>query len=128
MTAIRNSSETQREQPLRVDLVDDQHADWDKVLAELDRRYLMLEGEWLSARQSVLVARRGEQLAGHLAFHIEPTCDLREDAPAVDAELDAIDVKPGFCEREVKQLLLNAAVARAAMLRCHRLIGFDAGR
>ncbi len=124
MTATRNYSETPRNPTLRVDLIDDQHADWEKVLAALDRSYLMLEGEWLSARQSVLVARRGEEFAGHLAFHIEPTCDLREDSSAVDAELDLLDVNPGFCEGEVKQALLNAAVARAAMLRCQRLIGF----
>ncbi len=104
------------------------YADWDKVLAELDRRYLMLEGDWLSARQTVLVARQGEQLAGSLCFHIEPKNTLSEQTPCVDAELDTLDVKPGFCEREVKQLLVNAAVARAAMLRCHRLIGFDASR
>jgi hypothetical protein len=101
---------------VRVDLMDHHHRDWQHVLASLKRRgvgeKLMLRDGYLSARQSLLVARAGKKVVGHLCFH-----------GCVEARLDALDVQPGFGKREVSDLLIFAAQKRASMLRCARVVG-----
>ena len=114
---------------LRVDLIDHDHDDWLQVLASLAKQRskggLMLNAGYLSARQSLLVARTGKTVVGHLCFHVVPRpSDGGKPHGCVEAHLDVLHVRPGFEKDEVIQLLVFAAEKRASILRCSRLVGF----
>ena len=116
--------------PVRVDLMDHDHRDWPHVLASLNRRghqgALMLEDGYLSTRQSLLVARAGKTVVGHLCFHVEPVAaKWSEFHGCVEARLDALSVRPGFGNREVTDLLIVAAKKRASVLRCACVVGLN---
>jgi hypothetical protein len=115
----------------RVDLVDSWHKDWPRVLrfvdAQGDRASLRLEdGEWLSARQNLLVAFVGDQPAGHVCFHVEPAQRAeRSQRACVEAKLDSYGLDPRFCGQGIERDLRKAALDRANTLRCEKLHGFD---
>ena len=124
----KRSTNRGQNNPLRVELIDHDHTDWPHVLASLDRiglrDDLMLQDGYLSARQSLLVARTGKTMAGHLCFHVEPLPSRRSDGRgSVAAYLDVLRVRPGFSKKEVTDLLLFAAQERASLLSCSRLMG-----
>lgn len=114
----------------RVELVDNAHRDWQRVLDLVDRlgRRDMLrvdEAGWLSARQSVFAAfvegesgKTGEP-AGLLCFHV---CPSGRD---VEAHLDALEVTETQQSDEVGPALRDAAVRRAKTLNCARFKGID---
>ena len=131
MTTKRNARQGQDDsarREVRIDLIDNDHDDWHRVLASMDGKRskgaLMLNDGFLSARQSLLVARAGEKVVGHLCFHVEPLVSKgTSESGCVEARVDALEVQPGFGEKEVKDLLMVAARKRASLLRCARLIG-----
>jgi hypothetical protein len=119
---------------LRVQLVDSWHKQWATVLGDMDRLgkrgALMLDSDgWLSSRQCVLVAFDRDNVAVHLVFRIEPMIAQHLDEATakryVEARLDDVGVRPGFGERQVRDLLVEAAKRYATSLRCQRLVGFD---
>jgi len=114
----------------RVELVDNAHADWQRVLDLVDRlgRRDMLcvdEAGWLSARQSVFAAFvKGESgktdtPAGLLCFHVHPS------GRDVEAHLDALEVTETKQGEAVGPALRDAAVRRAKTLNCARFKGID---
>ena len=125
----RKNTKRRRADALRVDLIDHDHSDWPQVLASLDRvglrDDLMLRDGYLSARQSLLVARNGKTVAGHLCFHVEPLPPKRsgERGTVVEARLDVLRIRPGFAKKEVTDLLVFAAERRASLLRCAGVVG-----
>jgi len=113
---------------VRIDLMDHDHPDWQRVLASLKRRgageKLMLEDGYLSARQTLLVARAGKKVVGHLCFHVEPVGAKWSGLQgSVEARLDALSVHAGFGKQEVADLLIFAAKKRASVLRCTGVAG-----
>jgi hypothetical protein len=124
-----------QEDPVRIDLMDHDHTDWHKVLASLDQRgvrnQLMLQDGFLSARQSLFVARAGETVVGHLCFHVAPLPAKHSEGHGVEARLDVLDIRPGFGSEEVRgevrDLLVVAAKKRASLLRCAGVVGLGTG-
>ena len=115
----------------RVDLVDSWHKDWPNVLRAVDeygsRASLHLDDEgWLSARQNLLVAFVNNQPAAHVCFHVEPAQRESKKARAcVEAKLDSYGIDPRFCGHGIEHDLRKAALDRANMLKCQKLLGFD---
>jgi predicted N-acetyltransferase YhbS len=113
---------------LRIEPVDNWHAQWGNVLAEIElagqRQALSIDLDgWLSARQVLLVAFNETQVAGHICFGITPISDEGGQV-IVQAHLDAFGVKPGFETLEIGPALKQAAQQRAEALKCSRFIGF----
>ena len=115
----------------RVDLVDNWHKDWPKVLRAVgtygDRASLYVDEDgWLSARQNLLVAFVDDQPAAHVCFHVEPAHPEGDaDGPCVDAQLDSYGIDPKFCGHGIEHELRKAALQRASTLKCRKLHGFD---
>lgn len=116
----------------RIDLVDNWHKDWPKVLSALKSHgacaalHVDADG-WLSARQNLLVAFVGDEPAAHVCFHVEPA--HRQGPPSnrgcVEAKLDSYGIDPKFCGQGIEPHLRSAALARASTLKCRKLHGFD---
>ncbi|MGB7159089.1 MAG: GNAT family N-acetyltransferase [Tepidisphaeraceae bacterium] len=115
----------------RVDLVDNWHRDWPKVLRAVEkqgeRASLHVDPNgWLSARQNLLVAFVDDEPAAHVCFHVEPA--LREPMSkraCVEARLDSYGIDPKFCGHGIEHALRKAALDRAKALKCKQLHGFD---
>ena len=108
---------------LRIEPVDNWHVAWKKVLAHVekhgDAKKLAVDADgWLSARQVLLVAFVGQQVAAHVCFSVAPgkTC--------IEAKLQTHGIVPGFCGRGIESQLYRAALERAESLRCEKLRGF----
>jgi ribosomal protein S18 acetylase RimI-like enzyme len=88
----------------------EKHGDADKLQIDDDG--------WLSARQVLIVAFAGDQIAAHLCFSVAAgkTC--------IEAKLDNHAVAPKFRGRGIEPRLHRAAVERAASLGCEKLKGF----
>jgi len=122
-------------QGMRVELIDQWHRAWEKVLARVDdlgqRQRIGVDADgWLAARQNLLAAFVGDKPAGHLCFRVEPVCRdgqvvVDRGRPVVAAQVEAVDVYPGFSDGEVRKLLKDAAVRRARDLRCGEVRGLD---
>ena len=113
---------------LRIEPVDNWHAQWPAVLSAIEaaghRQALAVDMDgWLSARQVLLVAFNEQEIAGHLCFRIVPAADAAGHV-FVQARLDAFGVKPGFEKLEIDLALKSAAQQRASALKCSRCIGF----
>ena len=113
---------------LRIEPVDNWHAQWPAVLAAIEaagqRQALAVDLDgWLSARQVLLVAFNDAEVAGHLCFRIMPIADDSGQV-VVQARLDAFGVKPGFEKLEIDVALKSAAQQRAGALKCSRFVGF----
>jgi hypothetical protein len=113
---------------LRIELVDNWHAQWPAVLSAIEsagqRDALTVDMDgWLSARQVLLVAFSEHQVAGHLCFRIVPVADAAGHV-FVQARLDAFGIKPGFEKLEIDLALKMAAQQRATALKCSRCVGF----
>ena len=109
--------------PVRIEPVDNWHSAWGKVLAFVekhgDAKGLQVDDDgWLSARQVLIVAFVGEQVAAHLCFSVAPgkTC--------IEAKLDDHAIAPKFRNRGIELRLRRAAVKRAQSLGCEKLKGF----
>ncbi len=117
--------------PARVDLVDNWHELWPKVLRALDaygdRAALQVDEDgWLSARRNLLVAFVGDQPAAHVCFHVEPTARHGKSKRACgEAKLDSFGIDPKFCGHGIEHTLRKAALDRASSLKCQKLHGFD---
>ncbi len=115
----------------RVDLVDNWHKDWPKVLQAVsaygDRTSLHVDGDgWLSARQTLLVAFVDDEPAAHVCFHVEPVHRQSKSTRAcVEAKLDSFGINPKFCGHGIEPALRKAALDRASTLKCRKLHGFD---
>ena len=108
---------------LRIELVDNWHAAWPKVLAHVQKhgtaRKLQVDADgWLSARQVVLVAFVGDEVAAHICFSVSP------GKACIEAKLDSHGIAAKFCGRGIESQLHRAAVERAESLRCEKLRGF----
>jgi hypothetical protein len=104
----------------RVELIDNRHEHWPEALSLVDslgqRDSLMLgEGDWLSARQNLLVAFVDDEAAGFLCFHVEPVGDTHGDTH-VEARFDAKGVARRFARAEIEHELEQAALFRAASI------------
>jgi len=113
---------------LRIEPVDNWHAQWPAVLSAIEsagqRNALSVDMDgWLSARQVLLVAFNEAEVAGHLCFRIMPIADAAGNI-IVQARLDAFGVKPGFEKLEIDHALKTAAQQRAVALKCSRFVGF----
>ena len=115
----------------RVDLVDNWHKDWPKVLRAVGayggRASLHVDRDgWLSARQNLLVAFVKNEPAAHVCFHVEPAHAAGESTrPCVEAQLDSYGIDPKFCGQGIEHELRKAALDRANTLKCRKLHGFD---
>jgi len=112
---------------LRVELVDNWHAQWRTVLSAIDamgqREALCVDVDgWLSARQVLLVAFSDTSVAGHVCFSISPMAGEKGEV-IVEAQIDAFGIQPGFAQVDVRSTLVTAAEERAKALRCDKLIG-----
>jgi hypothetical protein len=102
----------------RVERVDEWHRDWPRVLDFIERSGKRAELQvtpagWLSARQAVLAAFVGDEVVGHLAFHIEPLVDAMAQAtpgPTLLAKLDACAVADGHDADAICASLRAAAI------------------
>jgi len=108
---------------VRIEPVDNWHSAWRRVLAFVakhgDAEKLQVDDDgWLSARQVLIVAFVGEQIAAHLCFSVAPgkTC--------IEAKLDNHAIAPKFRGRGIEARLHRAALQRAASLGCEKLKGF----
>jgi hypothetical protein len=122
------AQETKQDCVTRVELVDNWHSSWPRVLSAIEnqglRESLLIDRDgWLSTRQVLLAAFCEDDVAGHLSFNLAPVADERRHV-RVTAELDSCGVLPGFPRVEVESLLRSAAVSRANELRCVQRIGF----
>lgn len=109
----------------RIELVDDAHPAWPQVLNFIDKRgqkqqLRLMDSRFLPARQSVLAAFDGQQVVGHLSFHLEPVSRRH-----VTAEIDACAVAEGYEDSSIGRQLRDAAILRAqeiqadpAAIRC----------
>ena len=109
---------------LRIEPVDNWHSAWKKVLAHVAKhgnaKKLLIDADgWLSARQVLLVAFVGQQVAAHVCFSVAPgrTC--------IEAKLESRGIAPRFCGRGVESHLDRAARRRAESLGCEKLTGFE---
>jgi hypothetical protein len=102
----------------RIELVDEWHREWPRVLDFIERTgqrqgLQVSPAGWVSARQAVLAAFIGDQVVGHLAFHIEPLLDAVEaggEHLTLLAKLDACAVAHGYDEQSISERLRMAAV------------------
>jgi hypothetical protein len=108
---------------LRIEPIDNWHSAWPRILKFIGQhgglRKLDVDGDgWLSARQVLLVAQIGDQIAGYVCFSVSPgkTC--------IEAKHDHYAIAPKFAGRNIEPKLHRAAVARAASLGCEKLKGF----
>lgn len=108
---------------LRIEAVGNWHSAWPRVLRFVerhgDRDRLQVDADgWLSARQVLMVAMLGDQVAAHVCFSVAPgkTC--------IEAKLDNYAIAPKFCGRGIEAQLHRAARARAEALGCEKLRGF----
>ncbi len=115
----------------RVDLVDNWHKDWPKVLRAVgaygDRASLHVDSDgWLSARRNLLVAFVENEPAAHVCFHVEPAhAPGKSKRASVEAQLDSYGIDPKFCGQGIEHELRTAALERANTLKCRKLHGFD---
>ena len=115
----------------RVDLVDNRHKEWPKVLRAVgsysDRAALHVDGDgWLSARQNLLVAFVENEPAAHVCFHVEPAPSPgKAKRSCVEAQLDSYGINPKFCGQGIEHELRKAVLERANTLKCRKLHGFD---
>jgi ribosomal protein S18 acetylase RimI-like enzyme len=108
---------------LRIEPVDNWHSAWRRVLNFVEKHgdagKLQIDDDgWLSARQVLIVAFVGDQIAAHLVFSVAPgkTC--------IEAKLDNHAIAPKFCGRGIESQLHRAAMERADSLGCEKLKGF----
>jgi GNAT superfamily N-acetyltransferase len=121
---------------MQIELVDNWHRDWPKVLEFIDgagqRETLQLDADgWLSARQSLFVAFAGDEVAGYLCFRVrcaEAEGKLRtsDGRPMVEAAVESFASKPAYRRQQVLPRLLEAATAHARRLT-KQLAGFGEG-
>ena len=115
---------------LRIEFIDSWHKCWKAVhddFAQAGRheRLLVDCDGWLSARQVLIVAYRGNELAGHILFRLVPRASVNQTPrPVVDASLDSFEVSPGFDDAAVRDVLLKEATRRARALRVGEMKGF----
>jgi hypothetical protein len=108
---------------LRVETVDNWHRAWPAVLSHIQSRgsaqklLIDLDG-WLSARQVVLVAFVGDEVAAHVCFGVSPT------KKCVQAQVLSFGIEPRFRKHEIEVVLRAAAMKRAKELQCGQLVGF----
>jgi ribosomal protein S18 acetylase RimI-like enzyme len=122
-TARPTTTTTTTARAVRIEPVDNWHSAWRKVLAFVekhgDARKLQVDADgWLSARQVLMVAFVGDQVAAHVCFSVAPgkTC--------IEATLDDQAIAPNFTARRIESRLLRAVVDRAQSLGCEKLNGF----
>ena len=108
---------------LRLAAVDNWHKQWDAVLAHVRRRgnvsklAIDMDG-WLSARQVMLVAFVGDEVAAHVCFEVTPAKNC------VVAKMVSHGIETKFRGKGLESLLRDAAVRRAKELNCGRTQGF----
>src|ERR1700722_13584153 len=114
---------------VRLEIVDNWHKDWPAVLASIRRsggaKLLLADiGGWLSARQSVLVAFKDDQVVGHLIFHVQPahardgSVVLEDGRVILEAHLDGSAVDPRQKDWGIEGLLVDFAESHAKTLQC----------
>ncbi len=116
----------------RVELVDNWHVEWTKVLSFLDRAghrsSLHIDDDgWLSARQAVFAAFIGETVVGHLCFRIQPIVmndgHVRFDdhhKAELEAFVECYNIDAIHKAHGIGNLLVQRAQARAAELNCQK--------
>ena len=108
---------------LKLTAVDNWHKKWDAVLVHVRQRgnetklAIDLDG-WLSARQVMLVAFVGDEVAAHICFGVTPA------KQCVLANVVSYGIEPKFRGKGIEPLLRDAAVRRAKELNCARTRGF----
>jgi GNAT superfamily N-acetyltransferase len=123
MVVTKLKSPKRGKTPLRIESVDNWHDAWKAVCAHVakfgDAKKLRIDADgWLSARQVLLVAFVGRQIAAHVCFSVSPgkTC--------LEAKLDSHGTVPKFRGRGIAEQLGREAVERAESLGCKKLRGF----
>jgi hypothetical protein len=124
--SLKTSAGVRAALAVRIEPVDNWHSAWTRVLAFVekhgDAKKLQVDADgWLSARQVLIVAFAGDQIAGHVCLSVAPgkTC--------IEAKLDDRAIAPKFCNRGIEAQLHRAALVRAASLGCEKLRGFTLG-
>ncbi len=111
----------------RVEMVDEWHPAWERVLSFIDQagkrgKLQVTPAGWVSARQTVLAAFIGDRVVGHLAFHVEPLVEAissGDTQPTLMAKLDACAVADGYDEQVICDALRTAAIDWARRIRCN---------
>jgi hypothetical protein len=103
---------------VRVEVVDTFHPLWANVLRAIVRTggaetLLICDDGRLSARQTVLAAVAGDEVAGHLVFSVEPAAGR-----SVRARVDSFAVEPGQTGDRAEQLLTRTSERQAAVRQC----------
>ncbi len=120
------SANTMFSGPARIEVVDDRHERWPSVLEFIDRvgereRLQFSDDGGISTRQAVLAAFLGDQVVGHLAFHVEPLlADVAAEKPrsTLLAKLDGCSVADGQDQETICTSLRTAAIDWARRIRC----------
>lgn len=114
-----------------VELVDNWHDAWPRVLAAIDRfgdrKSILVDTDgWLSARQNLLVAFENRRVAGYIVFRVQPALGKRKiGVSCVEARLDSAAVDVPYRNRGIEKLLCDAALARARELKCTQVKGLE---
>ncbi|MEA2710654.1 MAG: hypothetical protein QOF78_3255 [Phycisphaerales bacterium] len=121
---IKSETSAARRAPeLRIEPIDNWHVAWRRVLTFVAKHgggtKLQVDSDgWLSARQVLIVAFVGEQIAAHVCFSVSP------GKKCIEAKLDSHGIAPKFAGRGIESQLHRAAIERAESLRCQKLKGF----
>jgi ribosomal protein S18 acetylase RimI-like enzyme len=112
-----------------VELVDNWHDAWPRVLAAIDRfgerKSILVDADgWLSARQNLLVAFENRRVAGYIVFRVQPAVGHDRKA-CVEARLDSAAVDVPYRNRGIEPVLCDAALARARELKCTDVKGLQ---
>ena len=118
--------------PPQIGIVDSWHPHWDVVRKSVaaqssSTRSLVQPDGWLPARENLLVAFVNDDVAGHVCFRVEPDF-ASEGGHCVRAEVDSFGVDPAYEGLGLRQVLQDAATARARELNCQQLRGFELAR
>lgn len=114
-----------------VELVDNWHDAWPRVLAAIDRfgdrKSIMVDADgWLSARQNLLVAFENRRIAGYIVFRVQPAIGRRKPGVAcIEARLDSAAVDVPYRNRGIEKVLCEAAIKRARELKCTEISGLE---
>jgi ribosomal protein S18 acetylase RimI-like enzyme len=113
-----------------VELVDNWHDAWPRVLAAIDRfgdrKSILVDADgWLSARQNLLVAFENRRVAGYIVFRVQPAIGRKPNEKCVEARLDSAAVDMPYRNRGIEKLLCDAALARARELKCTEVKGLE---
>jgi hypothetical protein len=116
-----------RSATLRIESVDNWHAQWEQVRELIDslggsQKLRVDKDGWLSARQVLMVAFVGKTPAAYLSFIVSPSKD-----GCVEARQSGHGIASDHTGRGIESQLYQATIERTDALGCKDLRGFKLG-